>query len=154
MIILSTLSGDGPRQRENNLDAKQRICVALEHLADTNDGRAIRTRLKELQGERKAIGPVPREHNDALYARYRAACEGAWNRAQDISDEKDRAYIDSLRAQIDKIEDQVAGHEAYLERQEVYRMEGGKVAEHWVELDLLGLLRQLGAIPAPGTAGS
>jgi steroid delta-isomerase-like uncharacterized protein len=37
---------------------------------------------------------------------------------------------------------------------EFNRMEDGKVAEHWVELDLLGLLQQLGAIPTPGTAGS
>ncbi|CAA9529643.1 MAG: hypothetical protein AVDCRST_MAG73-813 [uncultured Thermomicrobiales bacterium] len=37
---------------------------------------------------------------------------------------------------------------------ELNRMVDGKVAEHWVELDLLGLLRQLGAIPTPGTAGS
>jgi steroid delta-isomerase-like uncharacterized protein len=37
---------------------------------------------------------------------------------------------------------------------ELNRMEGGKVAEHWVELDLLGLLQQLGAIPTPETAGS
>ena len=37
---------------------------------------------------------------------------------------------------------------------EFNRMVGGKVAEHWVELDLLGLLGQLGAIPTPGMAGS
>jgi steroid delta-isomerase-like uncharacterized protein len=35
---------------------------------------------------------------------------------------------------------------------EINRMEGGKVAEHWVELDTLGLLRQIGAIPAPAAA--
>jgi steroid delta-isomerase-like uncharacterized protein len=35
---------------------------------------------------------------------------------------------------------------------EFNRMVGGKVAEHWVELDLFGLLQQLGAIPAPGAA--
>jgi predicted ester cyclase len=34
---------------------------------------------------------------------------------------------------------------------ELNRMEGGKVAEHWVELDLLGLLQQLGAIPTAGS---
>jgi steroid delta-isomerase-like uncharacterized protein len=37
---------------------------------------------------------------------------------------------------------------------ELNRMEGDKLAEHWVELDLLGLLQQLGAIPTTGTAGS
>lgn len=35
---------------------------------------------------------------------------------------------------------------------EINRMVGGKVAEHWVDLDLLGLLQQLGAIPAPAQA--
>ena len=33
---------------------------------------------------------------------------------------------------------------------EIDRMVGGKVAEHWFEMDLLGLMRQLGAIPEPG----
>lgn len=31
---------------------------------------------------------------------------------------------------------------------EMNRMVDGKVAEHWVEIDLIGLLHQLGAIPA------
>ena len=31
---------------------------------------------------------------------------------------------------------------------EMNRMVDGKVAEHWVEIDLLGLLQQLGAMPA------
>jgi predicted ester cyclase len=31
---------------------------------------------------------------------------------------------------------------------EMNRMVDGKVAEHWVEIDLLGLLQQLGAVPA------
>jgi len=32
---------------------------------------------------------------------------------------------------------------------EINRVEDGKVAEHWVELDQLGMLQQLGAIPSP-----
>jgi steroid delta-isomerase-like uncharacterized protein len=35
----------------------------------------------------------------------------------------------------------------------IYRLAGGKVAEDRVQLDLLGMLQQLGAIPAPGQAG-
>ena len=35
---------------------------------------------------------------------------------------------------------------------EINRVAGGKVAEHWVVLDQLGLLQQLGAIPGPGGA--
>ena len=31
---------------------------------------------------------------------------------------------------------------------EIYRVSGGKLAEEWVELDMLGLLQQLGAMPS------
>ena len=33
---------------------------------------------------------------------------------------------------------------------EFNRVVGGKVAEHWVELDLLGLMQQLGVVPGSG----
>jgi predicted ester cyclase len=32
----------------------------------------------------------------------------------------------------------------------IYRLAGGKVAEQWLEYDQLGLLQQLGVIPAMG----
>jgi steroid delta-isomerase-like uncharacterized protein len=32
------------------------------------------------------------------------------------------------------------------------RVAGGKIAEHWAQLDILGILQQLGVIPAPGQA--
>ena len=34
----------------------------------------------------------------------------------------------------------------------ITRMEKGKLAEHWAEMDTLGLLQQLGVIPAAGQA--
>jgi steroid delta-isomerase-like uncharacterized protein len=33
---------------------------------------------------------------------------------------------------------------------DIFRVEGGKIAEQWADLDALGLLQQLGAIPAVG----
>jgi steroid delta-isomerase-like uncharacterized protein len=35
----------------------------------------------------------------------------------------------------------------------IFRIAGGKIAEHWLEMDTLGLLQQLGAVPAPAQAG-
>jgi predicted ester cyclase len=32
---------------------------------------------------------------------------------------------------------------------EINRVEDGKIAEHWVQLDQLGILQQLGALPGP-----
>ena len=34
------------------------------------------------------------------------------------------------------------------------RVEGGKVVEEWASYDLLGAMRQLGAIPEPGQEGA
>ncbi len=36
----------------------------------------------------------------------------------------------------------------------VFRIEHGKIAENWPQLDMLGLLQQLGVIPAPGQAAA
>ena len=41
------------------------------------------------------------------------------------------------------------GKEVAFSSIEIDHMVDGKVAEHWVELDQLGLMRQLGAIPEP-----
>lgn len=32
----------------------------------------------------------------------------------------------------------------------MHRIEGGKEVEQWAELDMLGMMQQLGAVPAPG----
>jgi steroid delta-isomerase-like uncharacterized protein len=42
------------------------------------------------------------------------------------------------------------GKQAVIDGIEIFRVAGGKIAEMWHQDDLLSLLQQLGAIPAPG----
>ena len=42
------------------------------------------------------------------------------------------------------------GKHATVTAIDINRMVGGKSVEHWLEMDMLGLLQQLGVIPAPG----
>ena len=37
---------------------------------------------------------------------------------------------------------------------DIFRIEGGKIAEHWGNADNLGMMQQLGAIPPPGQTDS
>jgi steroid delta-isomerase-like uncharacterized protein len=37
---------------------------------------------------------------------------------------------------------------------DIIRIAGGKFAEHWGQMDSMGLMQQLGAIPTPGQSGS
>lgn len=32
----------------------------------------------------------------------------------------------------------------------IYRIKDGKIVEHWADMDFLGVLQQVGAVPAPG----
>jgi steroid delta-isomerase-like uncharacterized protein len=42
-----------------------------------------------------------------------------------------------------------SGRQVTVAAMELYRLEDGKIAEQWVTMDSLGLLQQIGAIPAP-----
>ncbi len=42
------------------------------------------------------------------------------------------------------------GRHAEWESFGIFRVVNGKIAEHWGQPDLLGLMQQLGAVPAPG----
>ncbi len=35
----------------------------------------------------------------------------------------------------------------------IHRIAGGKIAENWANMDMLGFMQQLGLVPAPGQAG-
>jgi len=35
---------------------------------------------------------------------------------------------------------------------DINRIVGGKSVEHWLEMDTMGMMQQLGVIPAPGQA--
>ncbi len=62
-------------QRAENLAKKQAICEEAEALAESVEWRETAERLKQLQAEWKAIGPVDRKHSDAIWKRFRAACD-------------------------------------------------------------------------------
>lgn len=47
---------------------------------------------------------------------------------------------------------EATGNDFIVDGISVYRIEAGRIAEAWISLDMLGMLQQLGAMPAPGEA--
>ena len=45
------------------------------------------------------------------------------------------------------------GKQVTLTGLDIYRLNDGRLAEHWDQVDVMGLLQQLGVIPAPAPAG-
>ena len=64
----------------DNLAKKEALCVRAEALADSNDWDATAAAIKGLQAEWKAIGPVKRNRSEAIWQRFRAACDRFFGR--------------------------------------------------------------------------
>jgi steroid delta-isomerase-like uncharacterized protein len=46
-----------------------------------------------------------------------------------------------------------SGREYDISETHIFRIADGKVAEHWRDADMLGLMQQIGALPEPATSG-
>lgn len=62
-------------EMEHNLQLKVEICEAAETIQDSEQWKKSADELIELQKRWKEIGPVSRRHSDAVWKRFRAACD-------------------------------------------------------------------------------
>ncbi len=62
-------------EMESNLEAKKELCAIAESLSSSEDWKGTADELIALQARWKETGPVPRKYSDALWKRFRAACD-------------------------------------------------------------------------------
>ena len=58
-----------------NLAKKNALCVKVEALRDSTDWDATAGEIKRLQAEWKTIGPVKKTRSEAIWQRFRGACD-------------------------------------------------------------------------------
>ncbi|MFN7917709.1 MAG: DUF349 domain-containing protein [Vicinamibacterales bacterium] len=76
-------------ERAENLAKKTALCEQAEALQDSTDWIKTAEALKVLQNEWKAIGPVSRGREKAIWERFRSACDKFFTRRhQDLSERK------------------------------------------------------------------
>jgi len=101
----------------------------------------------------------PAEGPDGVRARvglYQEAVDGRWD-VQDIFSAGDRVvarWIGSGTHQGDLMGVAPTGKPISVEAISVFRIANGKIAEEWTVWDALGLLQQVGAVPAPDAAAA
>lgn len=61
-------------EENKNLQLKTDLCIRAEALKDSNDWKKTTYEIIKLQKEWKKIGPVARKDSDAIWQRFRAAC--------------------------------------------------------------------------------
>lgn len=65
-----------------NLEKKEALCARIEALADPDGLPAAIQAVKQAQADWKTIGPVRRTRSDAVWQRFRAACDGVLDLGQ------------------------------------------------------------------------
>ena len=87
-------SNESPNE---NLARKLAICEQAEALKDSTDWKATADTLIDLQKQWKEIGAVPRQKSDALWKRFRAACDSFFE-ARDKQPKDANDYYGNLKA--------------------------------------------------------
>jgi hypothetical protein len=82
--------------REDNLKAKTALCEQAESLKESNNWDEVTEELKKLQTAWKEIGPVPEKQKDSIYERFKAACDGFFERKRNRRADQDKEFDANL----------------------------------------------------------
>lgn len=90
-----------------NYTKKCQICEEAEALADSTDWKKTTEHLIDLQRQWKEIGPVPRKKSEAVWTRFRAACDKFFDNKEKSIGGANEEYVENMNAKkllIDEIE--------------------------------------------------
>lgn len=111
-----------------NLARKLAICEQAEALKDSTDWKATADTLIDLQKQWKEIGAVPRQKSDALWKRFRAACDSFFE-ARDKQPKDVNDYYGNLKAK-QRLIAEINAYELSGDA-EADAEAGGKFSERW-----------------------
>lgn len=85
-------------EMDHNLQLKTEICEAAESLQESEQWKKTTDELIALQKRWKEIGPVARRHSDAIWKRFRAACDRFFERKAAHFSGVDAQHEENLQA--------------------------------------------------------
>jgi len=91
--------------QQNNLQLKIDLCMQAEALKDSTDWRKTTQDFINIQKQWKEIGPVPRKQSDAIWKRFRAACDHFFNKKSDHFSNLDSEQVENLKKKEQLIKD-------------------------------------------------
>jgi len=100
-------------------------------------------------------GPLDRAGTKYLFGAFLAAFPGLSHRVEETVAEGDRVATRLTIQGPHKGEFQgipPTGKTVTMTALNIFRIADGRIVSHWIEYDALGMLQQLGAMPAPGAA--
>ena len=90
---------------EENLKIKEQLCQQAEDLMNSEDWKKATDQLIALQKKWKEVGPVARKQSDAVWKRFRAACDCFFENKSKHFDKMDEQYGENLARKLALIEE-------------------------------------------------
>jgi len=88
-------------ERDENLKKKEALVEQANELKESDNFDETAKKLKELQKEWKAVGPVPEKQREEVYQRFKEACDHFFDRRRSNMDATQQEYVDNLRKKED-----------------------------------------------------
>ena len=135
--------------RKKNMEAKLALCERAESLSQYENIKEAIKELNELHHEFKHIGPVPKEEQENIWQRFKAASDAVYARRKDFveelkeelskNEEKKRQLADQVQEFVnfdsDRIKEWNAKTKAILEIQKQWEATGGLPRAHAREIN-------------------
>jgi len=84
-------------EQSNNLQLKTELCLQAESMKDSTDWKRITEEFIKIQKQWKEIGPVPRKQSDAIWKRFRSACDAFFEHKSNYFSKKDESQDENLK---------------------------------------------------------
>ena len=92
-----------------NMARKQALCERAEALAGSTDWEPAAAEVRKLQAEWKTVGPVRRDRSEAVWQRFRTACDAFFDRYKHRDEAERQARLAQKEAIVKELETLVAG---------------------------------------------
>lgn len=91
--FFKTLEG----QKEDNLKLKEQLVQRAEELKDSNDLIKTTDLFKKLQSDWREVGPVPEKVKNAIYKKFKTACDEFFDRKRASVKESEIEFVENLK---------------------------------------------------------
>ncbi len=110
----------GKRQEEReNLTKKQDLVTKIEALVYISDGLSAAREARDLQAQWKAVGHASREQADALWTRFRSACDKIFESASSERDRQQTEWHGRMKEAMTRKREQLSSTRESIEHDEV-----------------------------------
>ncbi|WP_439185182.1 DUF349 domain-containing protein [Carboxylicivirga taeanensis] len=84
-------------EQSENLQLKTELCIQAESMKDSTDWKRTTEDFIRIQKDWKKIGPVPRKQSDAIWKRFRSACDAFFENKKAFFSQKDESQEENLK---------------------------------------------------------